>query len=188
MQMFVRVIERGSFSAVSRELGIGQPAVSKQISALEHELGTELIHRTSRAITLTEAGRDFYESALHILDDFENATSRIARGQTTPKGLIRVTVPPTFARLHMVSKLPAFFAAYPDMAVELAASESPTTIIEDGFDLAIHSGDLPDSTLVARRFAQTMTILVATPQYLTRFGAPESPEELKHFRSVVFIE
>jgi LysR family transcriptional regulator for bpeEF and oprC len=88
----------------------------------------------------------------------------------------------------MVSKLPAFFAAYPDMAVEMAASESPTTIIEDGFDLAIHSGDLPDSTLVARRFAQTMTILVATPQYLTRFGAPESPEELKHFRSVVFIE
>jgi hypothetical protein len=88
----------------------------------------------------------------------------------------------------MVSKLPAFFSAYPDMAVEMAASESPTTIIEDGFDLAIHSGDLPDSTLFARRFAQTMTILVATPQYLTRFGAPESPEELKHFRSVVFVE
>jgi DNA-binding transcriptional LysR family regulator len=77
-----------------------------------------------------------------------------------------VTFAPTFARLHMVSKLPAFFAAYPDMAVETAASESPTTIIEDGFDLAIHSGDLPDSTLVARRFAQTMIILVATPQYL----------------------
>jgi DNA-binding transcriptional LysR family regulator len=117
----------------------------------------------------------------------ENATSRIGRGQTAPKGLIRVTVPPTFARLHLVSKLPAFFA-YPDMAVELAASESPTTIIEDGFDLAIHSGDLPDSTLVARRFAQTMIILVATPQYLTRHGAPESPDDLHRFRSVVFVE
>jgi LysR family transcriptional regulator for bpeEF and oprC len=166
MHMFVRVIEKGSFSSVARERGIGQPAVSKQISALEDELGTELIHRTSRSIALTGAGRDFYESALHILDDAENATSRIGRGQTAPKGLMRVTVPPTFARLHMVSKLPAFFAAYPDMAVELAASESPTTIIEEGFDLAIHSGDLPDSTLVARRFAQTMIILVATPQYL----------------------
>jgi len=97
-------------------------------------------------------------------------------------------VPPTFARLHMVSKLPAFFAAYPDMAVEMAASESPTTIIEDGFDLAIHSGDLPDSTLVARRFAQTMIILVATPQYLTRYGAPESPDDLHRFRSVAFVE
>jgi DNA-binding transcriptional LysR family regulator len=87
-----------------------------------------------------------------------------------------------------VSKLSAFFAAYPDMAVEMAASESPTTIIEDGFDLAIHSGDLPDSTLIAKRFAQTMIILVATPQYLTRNGAPESPEDLSRFRSVVFVE
>jgi DNA-binding transcriptional LysR family regulator len=188
MQMFVRVIEKGSFSSVARERGIGQPAVSKQISALEDELGTELIHRTSRSIALTEAGRDFYESALHILDDVENATSRIGRGQTAPKGLIRLIVSPTFARLHMVSKLPAFFAAYPDMAVEMAASESPATIVEDGFDLAIHSGDLPDSTLVARRFAQTMTILVATPQYLTRYGAPESPDDLHRFRSVVFVE
>src|SRR6201984_1061959 len=188
MQIFVRVIEKGSFSSVARERGIGQPAVSKQISALENELGTELMHRTSRSIALTEAGRDFHESALRILEDFESATSRIGRGQTAPKGLMRVTVPPPFARLHMVSKLPAFFAAYPDMAVELGASESPTTIIEDGFDLAIHSGDLPDSTLVARRFAQTMIILVATPQYLTRHGAPESPDDLHRFRSVVFVE
>src|ERR1700686_1576690 len=188
MQMFVRLVEKGSFSAVAKERGIGQPAVSKQISALEDELGTELIHRTSRSIALTEPGRDFYESALHILDDFENATSRIGRGQTAPKGLIRVTVPPTFARLHVVSKLPAFFAAYPDMAVEMAASESPTKIIEDGFDLAIHSGDLPDSTLVARGFPPTKIILVGTPQYLARYGAPESPDDLNRFRSVVFVE
>jgi len=188
MQVFVRVIDKGSFSAVAKERGIGQPAVSKQISALENELGTELLHRTSRSISLTEAGRDFYESSLRILDDFESATSRIGRGQTAPKGLIRVTVPPTFARLHMVSKLPSFFAAYPDMAVEMAASESPTTIVEDGFDLAIHSGDLPDSSLVARRFAQTMIILVATPQYLTRFGAPESPKDLSRHQGIVFVE
>ncbi len=188
MQVFVRVVERGSFSVVSRELGIGQPAVSKQISALEEELGAQLIHRTSRSFSLTEAGRDFYESALRILDDFETATSRIGRGQTAPKGLIRVTVPPTFARLHIVSKLPAFFAAYPDMAVEMAASDSPSTIVEDGFDLAIHSGDLPDSNLVARKFAQTIIILVATPQFLTRHGAPESPEDLHRFRAVVFVE
>src|ERR1700723_2606044 len=113
MQMFVRVIEKGSFSAVAKERGIGQPAVSKQISGLEDELGTELIHRTSRSIALTEAGREFYESSLRILDDVEDATSRIGRGQSAPKGLIRVTVAPTFARLHMGSKLPAFFAASP---------------------------------------------------------------------------
>src|ERR1700687_3273518 len=188
MQIFVRVVEKGSFSAVAKERGIGQPAVSKRISALEDELGTELIHRTSRSIALTDPGRDFYESALRLLDDFQNPASRIRRGQTAPKGLIRVTVPPTFARLHMVSKLPSFFDAYPDMAIEMSTSESPTTIIEDGFDLAIHSGDLPDSTLVARRLGQTMTVLVATPQYLARYGAPESPEDLNRFRSVVFVE
>jgi DNA-binding transcriptional LysR family regulator len=188
LQVFVRVAEKGSFSAVAKERGIGQPAVSKQISALEDELGTELIHRNSRSIALTEAGRDFYKSALRILEDFDDATSRIGRGQTAHKGLIRVTVPPTFARLHMVSKLPAFFAAYPGISIEMAASQSPTTIIEDGFDLAIHSGDLPDSALVARRFAQTIIILVATPQYLARHGAPESPEDLTRFRSVVFVE
>jgi DNA-binding transcriptional LysR family regulator len=188
MQAFVRVVEKGSFSAVAKERGIGQPAVSKQISALEEELGTELIHRTSRSIALTEPGRDFYESALRILDDYENATSRIGRGQTAPKGLIRVAVPPTFARLHMVSKLPAFFAAYPDMSIEMSTSESPATIVEDGFDLAIHSGDLPDSTLVARKLGQTTTVLVVTPQYLARYGVPESPEDLNRFRSVVFVE
>jgi DNA-binding transcriptional LysR family regulator len=188
MQAFVRVVEKGSFSAVAKERGIGQPAVSKQISALEEELGTELIHRSSRSIAPTEPGRDFYESALHILDDFENATSRIGRGQTAPKGLIRVTVPPTFARLHMVSKLPAFFAAYPDIAIEMSTSEGPATIIEDGFDLAIHSGDLPDSTLIARKLGQTMIVLVATPQYLARYGAPESPEDLNRFRSIVYVE
>jgi DNA-binding transcriptional LysR family regulator len=188
MQAFVRVVEKGSFSAVAKERGIGQPAVSKQISALEEELGTELIHRSSRSIALTEPGRDFYESALHILDDFENATSRIGRGQTAPKGLIRVTVPPTFARLHMVSKLPAFFAAYPDIAIEMSTSESPTTIIEDGFDLAIHSGDLPDSTLIARKLGQTMIVLVATPQILARYGAPESLGDLNRFRSIVYVE
>jgi len=187
MQIFVRVVEKGSFSAVAKERGIGQPAVSKQISSLEEELGTELVHRTSRSIAMTEAGRDFYDSALRILDDYENAASRIGRGQTSPKGLIRVTVPPTFARLHMVSKLAGFFAAYPDMSIEMGA-ESTNTIIEDGFDLAIHSGDLPDSSLIARRFAQTMIILVATPQYLARYGAPESPEDINRFRSVVSIE
>jgi DNA-binding transcriptional LysR family regulator len=188
MQVFVRVVEKGSLSAVAKERGLGQPAISKQLSALENELGTELVRRTSRSVALTEAGRDFYESALRILDDFESAASRISRGQSTPKGLIRVTAPPTFARLHMVSKLPAFFAAYPDVAIEMAAVESPATLVEDGFDLAIHSGDLPSSNLVARRFAQTGIILVATPQYIARHGAPESPEDLARFAAVALVD
>lgn len=104
LQTFIRVTEKGSFSAVAKERGIGRPAVSKQISALEDELGAELIHRTSGSIVLIDAGRDLYESALRIVDDFENAISRIGRGQNAPKTLIRATVPPhTFAGVKVAS-------------------------------------------------------------------------------------
>jgi LysR family transcriptional regulator for bpeEF and oprC len=188
MQVFVRVVEKGSFSAAARERGTGQPAVSKQIAALEQELGAELFHRDDRSFALTEAGRDFYESALRILEDFEAATSRVGRGQTAPKGMLRVAVPPTFARLHLVSKLAAFFATYPELAVELAPAEDPASIVAQGIDLSIHSGELPDSSLVARRFAQTKIILVATPQYMTRHGAPQTPEDLQHLQAVVGVE
>jgi DNA-binding transcriptional LysR family regulator len=188
MEILVRVVETGSFSSVAKERGIGQPAVSKQISALEAELGTELLRRNTRSITLTEAGREFYQSAQRILEDFESATSRINSGQTTPKGLIRVAVSPSFARLHIITKLPTFFGRHPEIAIEFGNFDSPTTLIEDGFDLAIHSGDLPDSSLVARRFAQTLTILVATPQFVTRHGLPQTIDELRALPAIPQIE
>lgn len=188
MEVFVRVVETGSFSAVAKERGVGQPAVSKQISALEVELGTELLHRNTRSVALTEAGREFYQSAQGILEDFESAASRIGRGQSAPKGLVRVAVPPAFARLHLVSKLAAFLDRYPDISIEFGTSESPASLIEDGFDLAIHSGDLPDSGLVARRFAQTLTILVATPQFITRHGLPQTIEELRPLPAIPYIQ
>ena len=127
MQMFVRVAEKRSFSAIARERGIGQPAVSKQISALESELGTELIRRSSKAIALTDAGRDFYESAVRLLEDYEAATSRIGRGQAAPTGPLRISVAPTFARLHMVPILPPFLSAYPKIVIELAALGNPAS-------------------------------------------------------------
>jgi LysR family transcriptional regulator for bpeEF and oprC len=188
MEIFVRVAETGSFSAVAKERGIGQPAVSKQISTLEAELGTELVHRNTRSLTLTEAGREFYQSAHRILEDFESATSRIGRGQTAPKGVVRVAVAPSFARLHMVTKLAAFFERYPEIAIEFGTSATPSSIIEDGFDLSIHSGILPDSELIARRFAQTLIILVATPQFVTRHGLPKSIEELRGLPAIPYIE
>ncbi len=188
MEVFVRVAETGSFSAVAKERGIGQPAVSKQISALEAELGTVLLHRSTRFITLTEPGREFYQTAQKLLEDFEAATSRIGRGQMAPRGLVRVAVPPAFARLHMVSKLAAFLERYPEITVEFGTSQSPASLIHDGFDLAIHSGDLPDSGLVARRFAQTLTILVATPQFLARHGLPQTMEELALLPAIPWME
>jgi LysR family transcriptional regulator for bpeEF and oprC len=188
MELFVRIAETGSFSAAARERRIGQPTISKQISALEAELGTELLHRNTRPITLTEAGREFFNSAQRILGDYESTTSRIGRGQLAPKGVVRVAVPPSFARLHMVNKLAAFFERYPDIAVEFGTSESPASLIEAGFDLAIHSGDLTDSSLVVRRFAQTLTILVATPQFLARHNLPRSIDELRSLPAIPFVQ
>ncbi len=119
IRMFVRVAESGSFSAVARETGVGQPAVSKQITALEAHLGAQLLRRTSRSLSLTEAGQDFYESAVRLIDDLEAAESRVGRGQTAPSGLVRVTVAPVFGRLHVVPRLPDS-----SRAIQTSASKS----------------------------------------------------------------
>ena len=130
----------------------------------------------------------FYQSAQRILEDFESATSRIGRGQTTPRGLVRLAVAPSFARLHMVTKLSTFFERYPEIAIEFGTSDSPATLIEDGYDLSIYSGDLPDSGLLARRFAQTLTVLIATPQFVSRHGLPRAIEELRSLPAIPRVE
>jgi DNA-binding transcriptional LysR family regulator len=110
IKIFMRVVESGSFSAVARELGTGQPAISKQIAALEERLGAQLLMRTSRSLSLTEAGRDFYESAVPLISDLEAVESRIGSGQASPSGVVRVTAAPGFSRLYVVPKLPSFRA------------------------------------------------------------------------------
>ena len=114
--------------------------------------------------------------------------ARIGRAQTAPHGLIRVSVQASFARLHLITKLAAFFGRYPEIAIEFGCSSGPATLIEDGFDLGIHSGDLPDSGLVARRFAQTRIILVATPQFVSRQGLPKTVEDLRTLPAIPCME
>jgi DNA-binding transcriptional LysR family regulator len=186
MRMFVRVVETGSFSAVARETGVGQPSVSKQIAQLEAHLGAQLMRRTSRSMSLTEAGQTFYESAVRLVGELEAAESLIGRGQTAPSGLVRVTVAPVFARLYVVPRLPEFFARYPDISVELIVSERTVNLIGEGIDLAIHNGELIDSTLIVRRIAMTPVITAATPAYLAAQGEPASPSDLEHHACVVF--
>ena len=172
IRIFVRVVERGSFSSVAREAGVGQPAVSKQITALEAHLGVQLLRRTSRNLSLTEAGQEFYESAVRLLDDLEAAESRVGRGQTAPSGLIRVTVAPVFGRLYIVPRLSEFFARYPDISVEAIATDRVVNVVEEGVDLSIHNGELSDSTLVIRKIAATPIITVASHHYLREYGEP----------------
>jgi DNA-binding transcriptional LysR family regulator len=186
IRIFVRVVERGSFSSVAREAGVGQPAVSKQITALEAHLGAQLVRRTSRSLSLTEAGQEFYESAVRLLDDLEAAESRVGRGQTAPSGLIRVTVAPVFGRLYIVPRLSEFFARYPDIAVEAIVTDRVVNVIEEGVDLSIHNGELSDSTLVIRKIAVTPIITVASHQYLREYGEPTALSELNGHRCVIY--
>ena len=186
IRMFVRVVESGSFSAVARETGVGQPAVSKQIVALEAHLGAQLLRRTSRSLGLTEAGQDFYESAVRLIGDLEAAESRVGRGQTAPSGLIRVTVAPVFGRLYLVPRLQEFFARCPDIIVDLVVTDRIVNLVEEGVDLAIHNGELKDSTLIVKKIATTPVITVASSSYLKKHGEPASPSELDAHRCVIF--
>jgi DNA-binding transcriptional LysR family regulator len=183
---FVRVVERGTFSAVARELGIGQPAVSKKIAALEKQLGVQLARRDTNRLTLTDAGQELYDGLVRVLEDLETVRTRVGGGQLEPTGIVRVAVQPFLARSYLVAKLAAFFDRYPGIAVELRASERTPNLVEDGLDLAIHTGELQDSTHVARKLASTSLVVVASPDYLARFGTPKRPDELSLHRCVVF--
>jgi LysR family transcriptional regulator, regulator for bpeEF and oprC len=186
MRVFIRVVESGSFSAVARAAGIGQPAISKQVTALEAHLGAQLLRRTSRSLSLTEAGQEFYESAVRLSDDLEAAESRVGRGQSAPSGLIRVSVAPVFGRLYVVPRLPAFFARYPGIGVETVVTDRIVNLVEEGLDLAIHNGELQDSTLIARKIATTPIVTVASPSYLKKHGEPASPSELDKHQCVIY--
>jgi DNA-binding transcriptional LysR family regulator len=187
IKIFVRVVESGSFSAVARELGTGQPAISKQVAALEERLGAQLLMRTSRSLSLTEAGRDFYESAVPLISDLEAAESRIGSGQASPSGVVRVTAAPGFSRRYVVPKLPSFRARYPKVVVEMLVSERTSNLVEEGIDLAIRNGALSDSSLVARKIGESAVVAVASAEYLERRGEPTRPGDLDHHDGVIFV-
>jgi len=179
LQLFVRVVERGSFTYVGRELGIGQPAVSKQVAALESHLGTQLFNRTSRGLTPTAAGQDLYESATRILRDVEDAEARIGRHKGSPSGVVRLATPPALGRMYIISRLPTFFERYPEMSIDLSLAERRVDIVREGMDLALRVGHLADSSLVARKIGDLHMVVAATPDYLKKHGAPLCPADLR---------
>ncbi len=187
LRLFVRVVETGSFSKTAKSEGIGQPTVSKQIAGLERRLGAQLVRRTSRGLSLTEAGQDFYELAVRLLGDFDAAESRVGRGQVTPSGLVRVTVSPGFGRLYVVPRLPDFFNRFPDVSVDLNVSDGYANLVEEGIDVAIRIGHLADSSLSARRIGSMEAAMLATPAYLERHGIPSTPDDLKNHDCVTFM-
>lgn len=185
LQLYVRVFDSGSFTRAAQEMGIGQPAVSKQISALEAHLGAPLFVRSPRGLHATAAGYDFYDSAVKLLAGFEEAESRIGRGHVAPAGLVRLAAPPALARMYLVPRLPAFFAQFPDIAVEVSVSERHVDLIKDGIDVALRIGTLKDSSLVARKIGSMHVSTVASPAYLAQHGTPQEPAQLRFHNLVV---
>jgi DNA-binding transcriptional LysR family regulator len=188
IRLFVRLVECGSFSAVAREEGIGQPAVSKQIAALERHLGAQLVLRTSRQVAITEAGQTFYESARQLADDFDALESSVGERQQSPRGIVRINTAPAHGRLCITPLLPGFFQRYPDVVIELSVSERQVDLVGDGIDLAIRHGRLVDSSLTARKLSETDFVLVASPEYLAAKGVPTRLADLDQHVCIVFAK
>lgn len=177
--IFARVARTGNMSQAGREMGLSPAVVSKRISLLEERLGVRLFQRTTRQLTLTETGEGYFKRIVDILSLVAEAEDYVARRNTSPKGILKVTAPTTFSRLHIMPRLPEFLDQYPDIELDFHLTDSFSDIIREGFDLAIRVGILQDSSLVARKLSPDTRVICASPDYIDRFGAPNSLKELE---------
>lgn len=187
MRMFVRVVESGSFSQAARDLNISQPTVSKQLAALETRLGTQLLARNSRVLTVTPSGQDYYEATIRILQDLDVVEETIAEGQSAPSGLVRVTLSPAFGRMFVIPRLLDFRSRFPDVAIEMEVSGRHVDLIGEGIDVAIRIGRLADSALIARHIGDMRMITLASAGYLARYGAPQTLDELRNHQRIGYV-
>ncbi len=186
MTTFIRVVDTGSFSAAARQINVGQPAVSKLIAQLEERLGVRLITRTTRGLSPTEAGQRFYERALRALDEADEAELSARGAGRGLTGRLRISAATTFARLHIVPRLPEFLAEHPELDLEVIMDDRVIDMVEEGVDVSLRMGDLADSTATARKLATGRRSLVATPAYLARAGVPQTPAEVAGHEAVVY--
>lgn len=188
MEVFVRVIETGTFSGAARQLRIGQPAVSKIIAQLEERLGVHLLLRSNRGLTPTLAGQNFYERAKRVVED-ANEAELIARGSGTAlSGRLRVCATVSFARLHIIPHLPAFLAQHPELDIEVVMDDRAVDLVEEGIDIALRMGPLSDSTLTARKIGQCKRLVLGTPAYFSRAGVPRTPADLAAHQAIVLAQ
>jgi DNA-binding transcriptional LysR family regulator len=170
--VFARVVEAGSFTGAARQLGIPKTTVSRRVGELEREVGVRLLQRTTRSLSLTDAGRLYYQESSRALRAIEDANLRLADVRAEPAGTIRVSAPVGFGNDLLADAVLDFLAAYPKAKVELRLTDDKLNLVEEGIDLAFRSGALTDSTLVARKLGTTRKILCGSPDYLDRRGAP----------------
>lgn len=188
LEMYIRVIDTGSFSAAARNLNTGQSSVSKAIAQLEQWLGVRLLLRSTRSLTPTEAGLVFYEYAKRTVDNANEAV-RLARGVDAGlSGHLRVSAPICFSRLHIVPQLSRFLAGHPDLDIELILNEGSIDLVNEGVDVALCMGAEPEASMVIRKIGQGRRLVMATPAYWAQHGTPTSPEDLINYPSIIYSQ
>ena len=181
MYVFVTVVEMGSFSAAGRKLGIPLPTISRKIAELETYIKTGLLNRTTRKLSLTDAGKVYLSACKQILDAVSEAESEAAGEYSSPKGQLIITAPIVFGRLHVLPVVVDFLKAYPDVDVQLVLGDRLLDLLEEHINLAIRIGELPDSSNIATRIGSIRQVVCASPQYLSTHGTPAKPQDLiKH--------
>ena len=181
MLTFVRIVECGSLSAAARALGRSLPAVSRSLNLLEARLGERLLQRTTRSLALTDAGTEFYERCRRLVAEIDEAEASVTARKLEPRGLLGVTAPLLFGRMHVAPVVSAYLQRYPHAAVNLLLTDRDVKLVEEGLDLAVRIGELADSSLVAHRLGTVARIVCAAPAYLERKGRPRAPQDLgKH--------
>lgn len=184
--IFTRVAETGSFAKAAAMLGISQPTVSKAIARLEQRVGTMLLYRTTRQLSLTPTGAALREQALALLAHAELFESEASAHALEPHGLVRMNAPMSFGLKYLAPLLPIFFDRYPNVDIDLALSDQLVDIVSCGFDLAIRVADLGDSSLRARQLCSVRRPLVASPAYLDKHGRPTHPSELERHTTFIY--
>jgi DNA-binding transcriptional LysR family regulator len=186
IEIFIRAVDTGSFSATARHYNIGQPAVSKAVAQLEEWLGVKLLLRTTRAQTPTEAGANFYQHAKRAVEHAEEGVMA-ARGTASGlSGKLRVSAAVCFARLHIVPRLHEFLDEHPELELELVLDDRNVDLVEEGIDLALRMGNLSDSNMTARKIAQARRRVIATPAYFARHGTPKVPADLLAHKTLIY--
>ncbi|MGB2930934.1 MAG: LysR family transcriptional regulator [Methyloceanibacter sp.] len=178
INVFVAIVEAGSLSAAGRRLGMPLTTVSRQLSALEEQVGVRLVTRTTRRLTLTEPGRDYLDSCRRIVAELEAAELRLAGGHLEPAGELALTAPIVFGRLHLLPIVTEFLATFPRVTARLFLVDRVVDLIEEGLDVSLRIGALPSSSLMAARVGSIRYVTCASPDYLARRGVPSLPQEL----------
>ena len=185
MEAFVRVVNAGSFSAAARRWGVSRAVVSKYIAALEGHLGVELLRRTTRALSLTDAGRRYHARCVDVLGEIEALEASLRSDHVQPRGLLRVTAPPGFMTRYGPMMTTGFTERHPGVTMEIHLSHRLVDLVEEGLDLAIRLTAPWDSSLIARKLAPAPLVAVAAPAYLARCGRPQRPADLRHHDCLV---